>query len=381
MVFLTKTSGLMTLVDKSEFRQVRKSRIIRDFFFGGLLVLGACNEPVNTTESVLDPIDLERIQLTGEAQGTTFSIIYYDSLERNFSADIDSILGVMDDAFSNYIASSLISRLNKTDTFVSSANFGFLNAHFFTLLTNSNEVSVLTNYAFNTTVYPLVQYWGFGPDMEDRVVDSVAIDSLLKLVGQQPDVLMTGYLEGPMAVHKNRGVQLDFNAIAQGYSVDIIAEFLASKGVSSYMIELGGEILTSGTKPNGSGWKLGVDKPVPPDEERALQVILEITDKALATSGSYRKFYENNGIRYSHTIDPRTGYPVQHSLLSVTVVANECWKADAYATAFMVMGLDVSKQFIAEHTELELDAYFIYDNGVGEFLTEMTPGFERYITD
>lgn len=341
-----------------------------------LLGCGSGTEEPALENTVEDP---NHVQLTGEAQGTTYNIIYYDSLQRDFKPEVDSILLVMDSTFSNYLEGSLLSNLNRTDTFTSGAENGHLNAHLLILHGYSHRVYEVTANAFNPCIYPLVKYWGFGPEMKNILLDSAAVDSLVKLVGSQPAIIATGYLRGPIAVRKEQFVQLDYNAIAQGYSVDVIAGFLQEKGVVNYMIELGGEVLTKGSKPNGTPWKLGVDKPVSPDQEREMQVVLEITDKAIATSGSYRKFYEKEGVKYSHTIDPRTGYPVQHSLLSVTVIANECWAADAYATALMVMGLEEGMSFIESNPELGLEAYFISDDGVGGWSVEMTPGFERYI--
>jgi thiamine biosynthesis lipoprotein len=154
---------------------------------------------------------------------------------------------------------------------------------------------------------------------------------------------------------------LDFNAIAQGYSVDVLAYFLERKGISNYMVELGGEVIAKGKKNDKEYWKIGIDQPnETTTEDRPLQAIVRLRDKALATSGNYRKFYEENGQKYSHIIHPKTGYPAKHNLLSATVISDECMTADAYATAFMVMGLERSKQFLAENKALKLEVHFIY---------------------
>ena len=159
---------------------------------------------------------------------------------------------------------------------------------------------------------------------------------------------------------------LDFNAIAQGYTVDVLASFLDSKGISNYMVEVGGELRAKGTKLNDSSWTVGIEQPnESPAEGSPLFAVVNIKDKSLATSGNYKKFYVEEGKKYAHIIDPFTGYPAKHNLLSATVIADDCMTADAYATSFMVMGLEKSKQFLLEHKELGLDVFFIYDeNGV-----------------
>ena len=172
---------------------------------------------------------------------------------------------------------------------------------------------------------------------------------------------------------------LDFNAIAQGYTVDVLASFLDSKGISNYLVEVGGELKAKGTKLNDSSWTVGIEQPGESiTGDFALNTIIRIKDKSLATSGNYRKFYVEDGKKYAHIIDPFTGYPAKHNLLSATVIAENCMTADAYATAFMVMGLDKSKQFLSEHKDLNLEVFFIYDeDGVSK--TYASKNFEEYI--
>ena len=174
-------------------------------------------------------------------------------------------------------------------------------------------------------------------------------------------------------------VDMGFNAIAQGFSVDVIAEYLQEQGINNYMVELGGEVLCLGVNSKGKPWRIAIDKPVDGDE-RVFQAIVDVQNKALATSGSYRKYFEENGKKYSHAIDPRTGYPVQHSLLSATVLANDCMLADAYATAFLVMGVEETQAFLNDHPELDMDVYLIYDEA-GEFVSWMTDGMKNRIEE
>ena len=173
---------------------------------------------------------------------------------------------------------------------------------------------------------------------------------------------------------------LDMNAIAQGYAVDVLCEFLESKGIINYLVEIGGEIKTRGHNPRGTEWKVGIDRPIEglqiPGVD--LQAIVEISDRSLATSGNYRKFYEKDGVKYSHTIDPKTGYPVQHGLLSATVLAGDCMRADAYATGFMVMGYEKSREFLLNQSGL--DAYLIYNDEEGKYRVWYTDGMKKMLT-
>ena len=211
--------------------------------------------------------------------------------------------------------------------------------YFLTCFECAKEIYESTNGAFDITVAPIVNAWGFG-FTEAVEVDSSLIDSLLQYLGMDS----VGIVEGKIWKEKD-GIMLDMNAIAQGYAVDVLCEFLESKGIINYLVEIGGEIKTRGHNPRGTEWKVGIDRPIEglqiPGVD--LQAIVEISDRSLATSGNYRKFYEKDGVKYSHTIDPKTGYPVQHCLLSATVLAGDCMRADAYATGFMVMGYEKSR--------------------------------------
>ncbi len=293
-------------------------------------------------------VERNYIQLQGNAQGTTFQILYYDSLQREFSAQIDILLKQMDISLSTYVPQSIISRVNKNDSAV------VLDEHFINVFNRAQEIAMLSDGAFDITVAPLVNAYGFGFTKKENV-DSLLVDSLLRYVGFQKVKIEEGKL-----IKEQSAIQLDFNAIAQGYSVDVLADFLEEKGVEDYMVEIGGELRCKGVNAKGNYWNIGIDKPLENTEKREMQTVVPLKNKAMATSGNYRKFYENGGKKYSHTINPKTGWPVKHQLLSATVLADDAMSADAFATVFMVMGKDVAIEFLEKHKELNLQVYFIY---------------------
>lgn len=309
-----------------------------------------------------------KMTLNGQTQGTYYAITYYDYEGRNFRPDIDSILMAFDRSVSLWNPQSILTRVNSNDPNVVPDQW------FTDLFYKSKEVSEKTSGAFDMTVGPLVSAWGFG--FENRLsMDSTMVDSLLQFVGYP----LVG-LENGKIIKKDPRIRMDFNAIAQGYAVDVLASFLESQKIRIFLIDIGGEVFARGVKPDGSKWRVGIEKPAEdPSDDRRLKAILDVADEAIATSGNYRKFYEENGIKYSHTIDPSTGYPARNSLLSVSVRADLCWEADAYATAFMVMGLERSLKFLASHPDL--DAYMIYSGNSGELRTEMTKGFKKILVE
>lgn len=285
-------------------------------------------------------------RLNGFTQGTSYSIIYKYAGTDDFSLEIEQLILGFSKSLSNYDSSSVISRVNRNDSSV------VLDSLFLSFVEKSLYIYEITDGAFDVTVAPIVNAWGFGFTDSASVTDEV-IDGLLQTVGSDK----LSYVDGHFR-KTDTAVTLIGNAIAQGMSVDYVADFLEKKGVQDYMVEIGGELRTKGLNPKNEVWKIAVDKPVPGLEEREFFSVLALSGKALATSGNYRKYYDKGGQRFSHTIDPRTGYPVRHSLLSATVVADDCAEADALATAFMVMGLDSAKSFLGEHTEY--NALLIY---------------------
>ena len=310
----------------------------------------------------------EPIHLQGEAQGTYYSMLYYDSLNRNFHPQVDSILKAFDQSVSLWVPNSVLSRVNKNDTNV------ILDKHFIGNFIDSQQVSKATDGAFDMTVGPLVEVWGFGFESRKKVGKHI-VDSLLPLVGYQKIKLVNGKV-----VKNDPRMRIDFNGIAQGYSDDVVGKFFESKGIKNYLIDIGGEVKARGHKAEGKPWKVGIEKPAPDkNSPRALKAVIALRNQSVATSGSYRKYYVENGIRYSHTIDPKTGYPVQHSLLSVSVLTDNTALADAYATAFMVMGYQKSRAFVEKHPGLE--AFFIWSEPDGRFQSYATPGFKRLLIE
>jgi thiamine biosynthesis lipoprotein len=314
------------------------------------------------------------IAVDGFTQGTTYHIIVREPLRTLLAGrhtvtkeEVDSLLHRFDLSLSTYVPLSVISRINHNDPAVRTDSL------FNVCYRASERIWRETGGAFDITVGPLVDAWGFGPEGPEPV-DSSIIDSLLQVVGMEKV-----RLEGDRVIKSDPRIRLDVNAIAQGLSVDVVADYLEGKGVRSYLVEIGGELKARGQKSPGNPWKVGVDKPIDNNNipGARLQVVLKLKDRALATSGNYRKFYEKDGVKYGHEIDPHTGCPARNRLLSVTVLAGECMWADGYATAFMVMGLEKSKAFVEARDDL--DAYFVYSDEEGNFKTSYTHGFDRMI--
>lgn len=306
------------------------------------------------------------VKFTGNTQGTYYAITYYDADSLNLQSSVDSLLNRFDSTASVYKANSIISRLNNNDTSCRADKM------FSTIFEKSMEVSEKTNGAFDITVGPLVSAWGFS--WKGRIkMDQHKVDSLMPLVGYHKVILDNGKL-----IKTDPRIRIDFDAIAQGYAVDVVAAFLDSKGIQSYLIDIGGEVLARRTKPGGEKWNVAIEMPTKnADDERKIEAVVLLQDMAISTSGSYRKYYEENGIRYSHTIDPSNGYPVKHTTLSVSVLAKDCMTADAYATAFMVMGVEKGKEFLKKHPKLEV--YFIYSAPDGSMKTYYTKGFSKLL--
>ncbi|MFT4545471.1 MAG: thiamine biosynthesis lipoprotein, partial [Bacteroidia bacterium] len=264
------------------------------------------------------------MEAKGYTQGTTYSVIYYNH-GKDLQYQIDSLLISFDRGLSTYQESSYISKWNRNEQVPLEQP-----AQFKEVLKQATEVYDNTGGAFDITVSPLMKYW-FQQDWNTTQIDSMLVDSLRSNTGMQNVVL-----EGDDYVKLNLAVQLDVNAIAQGYSVDVVSRYLESRGVFNYLVEIGGEVRASGTKPDEQLWKVGIDKPADENLERELTMSVKLQDKALATSGNYRKFVEINGQKYGHSLSPLSGYPAKTDVLSATIIADDCITADAYATAFMV---------------------------------------------
>lgn len=362
--------------------------MINKYFLALVFVPTFYNCSGNTASNESTKSTYKPLEFFGNTQGTTFSVICNDSINVT-TEEIEEILHNFDLALSSYIPNSVITHLNEAPAgeFIYDDPYKYFNRCYIL----SQQMWAVSNGAFDPTVYPLVDGWGFMKNLE-VVPDSATVDSLRNLVGFQNGFNFNFMYKldslgksnpANKIIKNNANAKLDFNAIAQGLAVDVIAEKLESKGAKNYFVEIGGEIRVKGVNSEGSLWRIAIDKPIENSsaENREFQEIIMLKDKSVATSGSYRKFYEKEGIKYSHTIDPRTGYPVQHTLLSATVVANDCGTADAMATAFMVMGADKSITFLNEHPELGLEVYLIFNNAKGRLETYYTKNFRDLLVD
>ena len=307
----------------------------------------------------------QKTVLQGLAQGSYYAITYYDEQNRNFQREIDSIFHAVDMSVNLWVDSSIISKVNRNeDVTLDSIFIGNFNI--------AQKAAVLSDGYFDPTISPIVAAWGFSYKSGDSITPQL-IDSLKPLVDYRKVRIENGKV-----IKEIPDMTLDFNAIAQGYTSDLIARFLESRGIKNYLVDTGGEIMAKGEKANGQPWIVGIEKPAENmDSERIVQTCIALRDKGLVTSGSSRKYVERDGKRYSHCIDPKTGYPVEHQVLSVTVMAENSVWADALASIGMVMGMGKSLQLFQSMEGVE--AYYIFVNGQGELGTFATEGFERLI--
>ena len=331
--------------------------LIKFFYYLCFFILFiSCNE-INDEKLVTN---------SGETQGTFYYIKYINQSGDDLHSDIDSLLLLVDNSLSTYSKNSLLSNINYNKEFI-------VDSLIKEVFLKSKEIYLETNGFFDCSVAPLVNAWGFGFSQKEKM-DSIKVSQLLNIIGFDKVNLKND------SIIKPNKMLLDFNSIAQGYTVDLVAKMLESKGINNYLVEIGGELRSKGKNPSNKLWTIGVDKPNEKiDPKDRFQFILELNNKSLATSGNYRKFFIDDGIKYSHIINPKTGFPAKNRLLSVTVIHDNCMDADAYATAFMVMGLKKSKDFISKKQDLE--AYFVYSNMEGELESFITDNFEKRIVD
>jgi thiamine biosynthesis lipoprotein len=303
-------------------------------------------------------------EVRGYAQGTTYAITYLDISRRDFNAAFDSILKKIDESMSTYVDGSLISRFNRSTRGIK------MDEHFKKVLLRSIEISKESNGLFDPTVENLVSAWGFSRE-NPRSMTPQVVNELKAVTG-----ISLLKIKGDSLIKKHPKVKLTFNAIAQGYSVDVLAEFLEQNGVWDYLVELGGETRVHGKNPQGKPWRIGIEKPEASLDGRPFQAIAEISDISLVTSGNYRKFRVDSltGMKYSHTINPITGYPVTHSLLSATVLHKSAMDADAYATTLMVMGMQEGIRFLESK---KMDGFLIYSETNGKISTWVSEGFRK----
>ena len=307
----------------------------------------------------------KKMVLQGLAQGSYYAVTYYDEQGRNFQHEIDSIFHAVDMSVNLWVDSSVISKVNRNEEVV-------LDQIFIDNFNIAQEAAKLSDGYFDPTISPIVAAWGFSYKVGDSITPQL-IDSLKQWVDYRKVRIESGKV-----IKENPNMTLDFNAIAQGYTSDLIAAFLESRGIKSYLVDTGGEIMAKGEKTNGKPWIVGIEKPAENKEsEQVVQTRIALRDKGLVTSGSTRKYVERNGKRYSHSINPKTGYPVEHNVLSVTVLAKNSVWADALASICMVMGLEQSLPLIESLDSVE--AYYIYANEQNELETFATEGFKTLI--
>ena len=306
----------------------------------------------------------QKMMLQGLAQGSYYSITYYDTECRDFKREVDSIFKAVDLSVNLWVPNSVICKVNRNEDVI-------VDNIFIDNFNIAQKAAELSDGYFDPTIAPLVNVWGFSADTSHlSLLTSHFIDSLRGLVDYRKV-----WIEDGKVIKDNPNMKLDFNAIAQGYTSDLIGAFLESKGIFNYIVDVGGEIMTRGHKPDGRPWVVGIERPAANwDSERVVQQCVELSDKGIVTSGSYRKYVERDGKRYSHCIDPKTGYPVEHQLLSATVIAETSVWADALASICMVMGMERSLDLINSLDGVE--AYYIFVNDRGELETYATPGFK-----
>ena len=292
-----------------------------------------------------------RQQYTGPALGTTYSIIAYADEDLELDQSLSELFDQLNQSMSTYHPQSDISKINRGERVQVDSLFRFM-------FEKSAEINILTSGYFDPTVGILVDAWGFGAESLNAF-NATQVDSLLQFVGfSKLSLTDTNEL-----VKAYPGIRIDFNAIAKGYALDLIADLLVAKNSSNFLIELGGEIVTKGINLDSlTSWRVGIDDPQAKEGERSITRTITLTDESMATSGNYRKFRIDSltGERYVHTINPLTGLAVPSSVLSASVIAPDCATADAFATAFMTMPLEDSKRLIAQEG---LSVFLIYADG------------------
>lgn len=310
---------------------------------------------------------VEEMNNVGYAQGTTFQIKYLSKNGKELKSAFDSIFISVDNSVSTYDSTSIISLVNSVDSFIE------VDQIFMNVLSKAQEIAKESNGDFDISIGPLTNLLGFGLSKKHQV-DSSMVDSVRQLVDYRLIKIKGNQVYSP------KGVEFDFNAIAQGYTVDLIAEYIESEDINDYMVEVGGEVRAKGLNGKGDVWKIGVDKPQEElDQESRFQFIVELKNASLASSGNYRKFWvdEETGVKYAHTIDPKTGFPAKNKLLGVSIIAQTAMDADAYATLCMVKGVQESIKFLNSKDGLE--GYLVYTNDKGDWEVYQTEGFKSFV--
>ena len=300
----------------------------------------------------------------GNTQGTNYSIKYLSPNGINYQNDIDSIFKTVDLSLSTYINESIISKINRNENVI-------IDSIFTRVFDMALKIAHETNGSFDPTIAPLVNFWGFGFEEISNKNENILVN-LMQSVGYKKISIKDGHI-----IKENSNTQIDFNAIAQGFTVDLIGEHLQKIGLTNYMIEIGGELKCSGLNADAKPWRIGIDKPSEEIQKERHLAIIEVSNKSVASSGNYRKLKidQETGIKYAHTINPKTGMPTITDLLSVTIVSESCMQADAIATACMVMGKEKSINYII--SKPQIDALLIYSGPKGEWIKYQTEGFKK----
>ena len=303
----------------------------------------------------------KNIKSSGPIFGTAFNIQYYSPAGINYQKEIDSLFGVINQSLSTYIPESDISRFNRQEQVE-------VDKHFMKVFNTSKKIFKETKGVFDPTIGNVVNAWNFGPDKNKFLTDSATIADLMYDVGFDKIII------APNRVIRQGNPYLDFNAIAKGYGIDVVSDFLQSQGINNYLVDIGGDMRVGGTNmERKKKWTVGIEDPNF-DGSQSYSKTISLTNKAMATSGTYRKFkVDANGNRYAHIIDTKTGYPTKTNVLSVSVIAPNCMLADGYATAFQAMGVNATKDFLKTHPELKV--YFIYLNTNNDLETLVLNGF------
>lgn len=319
-----------------------------NIFFAILVILTSCSK------------EQEQQKSTGPVFGTFYSIVYEGDI--SYNKQFDSLFQVINQSMSTYIKESDISKINRNEAVL-------IDDHFIKVFDASKTIHKSTNGAFDPTIGVLVNAWDFGPEGDIDNLDSLKVANLMQSVGLDKVTRNNNRI-----VKEHPDTFLDFNAIAKGYAVDVVAQFLSAKGNQNYLVDIGGEIVAKGINTqSGNPWKIGIDDPNF-DGSQSYSKVISLNNEAMATSGTYRKYkVDREGNRYSHIIDTETGYPSKTNLLSISVIANDCMTADGFATAFKAMGIENIKLFLNFRPDLKV--YLIFENDDKQIETLSLNGF------
>ncbi len=324
---------------------------------GWLILLSICISVSASAQSL--------VTFQGKAQGTYYIVKYLSNDTTSLQPEVERLFREIDRSMSLYLPGSLINRFNKGDKIV-------MDPYMYTVVKKSLEVSRITNGLFDITVKPLVDLWGFGVVRHNRRPSVEEIRRILPLVDYRLLTVRVKYL-----LKKKDGVEIDCNGIAQGFTSDVVGNFLHRKGIHNFLVDVGGELVSSGVNTQGMPWSIGIERP-PADSSsdgRPELATIRLKNRAVATSGNYQRFFDEGGIRFAHTIDPRTGEALHNNIISVTVCAPDGITADAFDNALIILGVDAGLQFIREHPKLQLEAFYVYKDTDGKIREKYSPGF------